>query len=247
MDARSLGTPVHSGIGSAAPAPKRRAGGLQQAAPAAGSASEPWPSLQRQHLLAGGEQGWPSPRAGWRRPKRGQAMLAGAEDLSLPPQAEVDLGELEAVALAGHRLPAARRASPPASAGEQQALGGVLAAANPARASWCSWETPKRSAPSITITVALATSIPTSITVRRHQHLGFPPPRTARIASALSAEDNLTVEDADPESRAARPRASRSASTSAALPWDFVGLLDQRGRRRRPWRPLAPAARARKS
>ena len=37
--------------------------------------------------------------------------------------------------------------------------------------SWCSWETPNRSASMITMTVALGTLTPTSIDRRRHQHV----------------------------------------------------------------------------
>ena len=61
----------------------------------------------------------------------GQAVLARAQHLALAAQAEVDLGELEAVALPLHRLqPLARQR--PGVFGEEQAAGGVLAAADPA-------------------------------------------------------------------------------------------------------------------
>ncbi len=100
-----------AGIGSAAPAPKRRRA-ASSSGPRAGSASEPWrrssastssraaiSSLRVLGQLGDGEAR--------------QAALAGAEDLALAAQAEVDLGELEAVALLSPPPPAGAAPSPP--------------------------------------------------------------------------------------------------------------------------------------
>ena len=92
--------------------------------------------------------------------------------------------------------------------------------------SWCSWETPKRSAPSITITVALARR-------SRPRSPSSPPARRSRrrrrraIASALSVERICPWMKPTVKSRSS-PARSRSASTSAARPCGFSDSLDQR-------------------
>ena len=69
-----------------------------------------------------------------------QAVLAGAEHLALAAQGQVDLGQLEAVAL---RRDGAQPAAGELSRlfGEQQAEGACSPLPTLPR-SWCSWETP---------------------------------------------------------------------------------------------------------
>ena len=163
-----------------------------------------------------------------------QAVLAGAEDLALAAQAEVDLGQLEAVALARRPPPAA--AAPARPPLRRRAGSGTACSPRPTRPrSWCSWETPKRSAPSITITVALATSIPTSITVVATS-TSVSPAAKARHRLGLRRPRASGRGGRRPRSRAARPPRSRSASTSAALPCSFSDSATS-GQTTKAWRP----------
>ena len=70
-----------------------------------------------------------------------QAVLAGAEDLALAAQAEVDLGELEAVAARARPPARRRRAIPPARSAKSRHWDGCSPRPTRPR-SWWSWETP---------------------------------------------------------------------------------------------------------
>ena len=186
--------------------------------------SEPWRRSRASDLPAGlgqeravlGQRGDGEAR---------QAALAGAEDLALAPRSS----RSTSASLKPSRSPATassrRRASSPAASANSRHWEGCSPRPTRPR-SWCSWETPKRSAPSITITVALATSIPTSITVVATS-TSVSPAAKARIASALSAEGIWPWRTPTSKPRSS-PARSRRASTSAALPCDLLGLLDQR-------------------
>ncbi len=107
--------------------------------------------------------------------------LARADQLALLAQSQVDLGQAEAVGVRAR----ARAAAPSRRAG-RRAGSASGARRDPTRPrSWCSWEIPKRSAFSISITVALGTSIPTSITVVATS-TSASPEANAAIASCFS-------------------------------------------------------------
>ena len=83
--------------------------------------------------------------------------------------------------------------------------------------SWWSWARPKRSAPSTTISVALGTSTPTSITVVATSTASSPPAKRAITASLSGAlhppvdQPDLVVAEALLSSRA------RSSAAAASL------------------------------
>ena len=156
-----------------------------------------------------------------REAERAEAGLADADQLPLPAQLEVDLGQLEAVACA-RRAPAAACDSLLPNSRHSDAC-----SPRPTRPrSWCSWLMPKRSASSTSITVAFGTSMPTSITVvatstsappaakREHRLLLL-----ARRHAAVQQDEPAVREDVALEplvllGRRARLAAPRTASTS---------------------------------
>jgi hypothetical protein len=101
---------------------------------------------------------------GRRQPEGLLARLAGAEQFARAAQLQVALGDQEAVGGVAHqRQPRPRGLAQPIAA-QQDAV--RLPPPRPTRPrSWWSWASPNRSACSITISVALGTSTPTSITV----------------------------------------------------------------------------------
>ena len=101
--------------------------------------------------------------------------------------------------------------------------------------SWCSWESPKRSAFSITMTVALATSIPTSMTVVATSTWISPAtkPRMTRSRSSAGMRPCRSATLAARELLAAQAFVLGLGGAQIGL----RGLLDDRGTRRRPARP----------
>ena len=148
-----------------------------------------------------------------------QAVLAGAEDLALAAQREVDLGELEAVALGRDRLDPPRRQlglsdrrtgcsgtrarrAPPGRAAGAAARG--RSARPPRSASRSRWR--RRSRPRSRV-VATSTSVS--------------PAANALHRRRLLARRHLAVQQVDLGSRGTRPARSRSASSAAACACSF--------------------------
>ena len=197
------------------------------------------------------------------------------------------LGQARDLELRRSRTGACRPARPPCAARGRSRPGGSRRRARPARAaapsrapagrpgsscarcsprptrprSWCSWEIPKRSAFSISITVALGTSMPTSITVVATSTSACPEANAA-IASCFSRGRMPPCSSASSIARAARPRAgararrwrraaracglARADRGAAPAPCRRLGLLDQRADdvRLAPGAQLARAARS---
>ena len=220
-------------------APRRRS------APSSASASSAC-SGARELRVGGDDRLGPRPRAlqqlrvlgQARDPELPEPRLAGADELALLAQLEVDLGEAEAVGVLG------QRPQPRPTPGRARRAGSASGARRgPTRPrSWCSWEIPKRSAFSTSITVALGTSMPTSITVVATS-TSRPPEANAAIACLLLARAHPTVQQHQLVARRARPRAAaraprspraaRGASAVAAraacrVAGGVLGLLDQR-------------------
>ena len=113
------------------------------------------------------------------------AALAGAEHVALAALLEVEAGEGEPVGRRGDGLQALRRADPARRSVISRQRPG--ASPRPTRPrSWCSWETPNRSASMTTMTVAFGTSTPTSITVVATR-TSISPAAKARITASLSS------------------------------------------------------------
>ena len=119
--------------------------------------------------------------------RRGQAALGEAQDVALATQLEVLLGELEAVRGPRHRPRGARaRWCPrPHRSTRTQNEASVPRPTRPR--SWWSWASPKRSAPSMIISVASGTSTPTSTTVVPDQHVEARRRGTRAISASRSA------------------------------------------------------------
>ena len=128
-----------SGIGSAAPAPKRRRA-ASSSGPSSGASSEPCSRSRASTSSRAASRSGVSSGSSATREAR-QAVLAGAEHLALAAQAEVDLGELEAVALALDRLQAAPGQLPGVFREEQADRSSCSPRPTRPR-SWCSCETP---------------------------------------------------------------------------------------------------------
>ena len=135
------------------------------------------PSRLGEQRRIGGQLGDAEPR---------QAVLARAEDLALAAKGQIHLGELEPVADRRDRL------HPPAGElglgiGEQDAMTLMPSATHPP-AELVELGEAVALAPSISITVALGTSMPTSITVVATS-TSMRPATNRSIASDFSAED----------------------------------------------------------
>ena len=181
----------------------------------------------------------------------GQAALPRAQHLAGAAQPQVLLGDAEAVL----GLAQDRRAAPWRSrraAGRRAAGRSTWRPPRPTRPrSWCSWARPKRSACSITITVASGTSTPTSITVVATRIDSRPVGEGRHRRLALGALQ-AAVHQADlaGEARAQQAKRSSAAARSIVLgfldqradPVDARAACDLRGRRRRPPRRCARAA-----
>ena len=104
----------------------------------------------------------------------GDAALARRQHGALAAQLEVDLGQLKAVGGAHHRLqPCAGIVG--GGIGHQDAEALVRAPRPTRPRSWCSWASPNRSAPSITITRGVG-HVHTHLDHRgRHQHVDLAP------------------------------------------------------------------------
>ena len=164
-----------------------------------------------------------------------QAALAGAEDLALAAQQRGR--PRPARSRRGSRSTACsrRRAIAPASVANSRHCEGCSPRPTRPR-SWCSWETPKRSAPSISITVAFGTSIPTSITVVATS-TSVSPGGEGRHRRRLLGRVHLPVEQPDPEV-AQLAAAQPLGLLPGRLAGQFLGDLDQRADDER----LAPLA-----
>ncbi len=126
------GDDPHAAIDSVRSSPKRRRT-ASISGPSSGASSAPWRSSRAQHLPARrGQQLVVVGQHG--RPEGGQARLPRAEDLALAAQQQVDLGQLEPVAVGGDRLHPLARASSDEASREEDALRLVLAAPHPCRA-----------------------------------------------------------------------------------------------------------------
>jgi hypothetical protein len=100
-----------------------------------------------------------------------RARLARAEQVAAAPQAKILVGDGEAV------LGVAQQ--------DQPTAGGVGEPTRPRN--WCSWARPKRSACSITMTLAAGTSMPTSITVVATSSRSFPAENAVSAPSRTAA------------------------------------------------------------
>ena len=152
------------------------------------------------------------------------ALLALAEDGALAADLEVDLGQLEAVVgadegvqagvAAGSLLLVAGRA--PALVTRKQ---WEASAPRPTRPrSWWSCAMPNRSASSTTMTVALGTSTPTSITVVATRTLVPPSRKRAMVASFSAAGSrpwSSPSESPDSSSASSRAWVSSAEATSS--------------------------------
>ena len=151
----------------------------------------------------------PRPRAGT-RPRTGQTPTGGSRS-ARPPCA------------ARRSISASWKPSAcSTSARSRRAPGGPTAGScercspRPTRPrSWCSWEIPKRSAFSTSITVAFGTSMPTSITVVATSTSASPEANSA-IAALLLARAHLPVQQHQRDSPPARPSPAARSSAVAA-------------------------------
>ena len=201
------------------------------------------------------------PQQPQRRPAAG---LRGAEHVALAPLLQVDAGQLEAVERARRPRPAApatgrRRAS----VTSRHSPGAEPRPTRPR--SWCSCETPNRSASSTTIAVAFGTSTPTSTTVVATRTSTSPGREPAHDVVPL-VRRQPAVQRLDPQpgqraasraaARASRPRRAagrrssarpRPAAARPARPSDRrqpLGAACRLARRRRSaGRPRRPGAR----
>ena len=141
--------------------------------------------------------------------------LGGAEHVALAALLEVEPGQLEPVGGRGDRVQPLPGRGAGCGLGDQQAQPGRPPRPTRPR-SWCSWETPNRSASRTTIIVALGTSTPTSITVVETS-TSTSPAANARITSSLSpaASGRAASRPAAPQ-RPARRRSARHRRHGAA-------------------------------
>ena len=102
--------------------------------------------------------------------------------------------------------------------------------------SWCSWEIPKRSAPSTSISDAFGTSMPTSITVVETS-TSAPPSANAAIAACFSRGRIWPCSSTTRKSRSS-VRESRSNSAVAARAWSASDSSTS-GQTTKAWRPCA--------
>ena len=218
-------TTLTPAIGSARSSPNRCAGGVEQRAELRGVERPVLATEQRRAPRARASASSARVVGQLGDPEARQPVLAGAEDLALAAQRQVDLGELEAVA--------ARARSPPSAAARARTrdrrtgcTGSRARPARPARAAGAAARARSARRPRSASRSRSATSIPTSITVVATRTSARPartppsPPPSRATASGRAA--------GRPRSRANSPAAQPLGLGVGRLRLQLLGVGDQR-------------------